>query len=426
MRASGLNSTRNPNPWLWIPSLYLAEGLPNAIVVTVAVVLLKNMGLDNGRVALYTSLLYLPWVIKPFWSPFVDIIGSKRRWIWIMQIGLAAGMAVIALTLGAPWWLAAAMASFWGVAFCSATHDIAADGFYMLALSDKEQAFFVGIRSTFYRMANLLASGGVVWLAGHMMRSGMKVTLAWQIIFAALSAFFLLAALWHRSILPVPLSDKSVSAKNISDIMADFALTFKTFFRRQHIRVALAFMLLYRLPEALLCKMVQPFLLDSVGDGGLGLTTEQVGLANGTCGVIGIVVGGIVGGIVMSRFGLRRCIWPMALSLTLPSAFYCYFAAVQPSGMWLICSGIALEQFGYGFGFTAYMVYLMAFCEGSEYTTSHYAFSTGIMALGLMLPGLGAGQLQLECGYATFFAIVMLLCIPTFIVTALVRPTLKR
>lgn len=424
MPGSGLKSTRNP--WWWIPSLYLAEGLPNAIVVTVAVVLLKNMGLDNGRVTLYTSLFYLPWVIKPFWSPFVDIFGSKRSWIWVMQFCLAAGTALIALTLGSDWWLAAALVSFWGVAFCSATHDIAADGFYMLGLDAKNQAFFVGIRSTFYRLANLLASGGVVWMAGRMMNSGMEVTPVWQIIFAALSLFFMAAALWHRAILPYPQTDGRNAVRSVKEILADFGQTFKTFFARPHIFNALAFMLLYRLPEALLGKMVQPFLLDSVADGGLGLTTEQVGLANGTFGVIGIVAGGIVGGITVARYGLRRCLWPMALALTLPSGFYWYLAAFPTADITLISSGIALEQFGYGFGFTAYMMYLMLFCEGSEFTTSHYAFSTGIMALGLMLPGLGAGALQLAVGYPVFFAVVMLLCIPTLIVTALVRPALNK
>lgn len=424
MPASGLKSKRSP--WLWIPSLYLVEGLPNAIVVTVAVVLLKNMGLDNGRVALYTSMLYLPWVIKPFWSPFVDILGSKRKWIWSMQILLAIGMAVLALTLDMSWWLAVALASFWGVAFSSATHDIAADGFYMLALDDRTQAFFVGIRSTFYRLANLLASGGIVWFAGRLMSKGVDVAPAWQMIFAGVAVLFLVAALWHKAKLPRPAGDENRYVRSFSEVLNDFVQTFKTFFAKPHILSALAFMLLYRLPEAFLGKMVQPFLLDSAADGGLGLSTEQVGLANGTLGVIGIVAGGIVGGMTMARFGLRRCIWPMALALTVPSAFYCYLAASQTSDMAVICVGIAIEQFGYGFGFTAYMMYLMLFCEGSEFTTAHYAFSTGIMALGLMLPGLGAGALQLSIGYPAFFAVIMLLCVPTFIVTALVRPLLKK
>lgn len=420
MHANGLKPTNN-KPWQWVPSLYLIEGLPNALVVTVAVVMLKNLGLDNDNVAFYTSLLYLPWVIKPLWSPFVDIIGSKRRWITAMQLLMGLCMIAISLSLSFPLWLAIALSGFWGAAFCSATHDIAADGFYLLALSEKQQAFFVGIRSTFYRLANLIASGGIVWLAGRMMSSGIEVSTAWQSIFAGLGILFFLAAVWHRIVLPRPASDRPAEAADATKILREFVQTFKTFFEKPGIVVALLFMLLYRLPEAFLCKMVQPFLLDSRADGGLQLTVEQVGIANGTFGVIGIVLGGIIGGIIIARFGLRRCIWPMALSLTLPSALYCYLAAFPTDNMLLICSGIAVEQFGYGFGFTAYMMYLMKFSEGSAFATAHYAFSTGLMAIGLMLPGMMAGKLQLAVGYPMFFTIVMVMCLATFAVTYLVR-----
>lgn len=419
MHAIGLKTTRNP--WLWIPSLYLAEGLPNAIVVTVAVVLLKNLGMDNSHVALYTSLLYIPWVIKPFWAPFVDILSSKRHWIIAMQLLIFASAAAVALLLPVHSHIAALLAAFWSMAFASATHDIAADGFYMLGLDGRRQAFFVGIRSTFYRLANLLASGGLVWLAGRMMEAGTSASSSWQAIFTAIALFFCLCALWHHMILPRPDADHRNAAQSAGAIFRDFALSFKTFFTKPGIAPALAFMLLYRLPEALLGKMVQPFLLDPAEAGGLALTTAQVGLANGTYGVAGIVAGGIVGGMCIARFGLRRCMWPMALMLTLPSALYCFLAAGISADMPLICAGIAFEQFGYGFGFTAYMVYLMKFCEGSAYTTSHYAFSTGIMALGLMLPGLFAGALQHALGYLTFFIVVMALSPATFIVTDIIR-----
>ena len=429
MHASGLNNTavkrRAWYPWLWVPSLYLAEGLPNAVVVTVAVVMLKNLGLDNSSVAFYTSLLYLPWVIKPFWAPFVDIFSTKRRWILAMQFCMGFGMALVALSLHAPWWLAAVLTALWFTAFCSATHDVAADGFYMLALNESEQAYFVGIRSTFYRLANLLASGGVVWAAGRLLNLGWTAQGAWTALFGAMATFFVLAAIWHRFILPTPDSDRPNKARGARDIMRDFAGSFVTFVKLPHFWISLAFLLLYRLPEAVLCKLVQPFLMDPTAAGGLGLSTEQVGLANGTCGVLGIVAGGILGGVAIGLWGLRKCLWPMALLLTIPSGFYCYLAAYQPDNMVLICIGMALEQFGYGFGFTAYMMYMMRMCEGSAYTTSHYAFCTGIMALGLMVPGLFSGALQQAVGYPTFFAIVMLLCIPTLIISAIVRPYLK-
>lgn len=423
MPVNGLKPRRNP--WLWIPSLYLAEGFPNAVVVTVAVVLLKNMGMDNGRVAFYTSLLYLPWVVKPFWAPFVDMFLTKRTWIVMMQLAIFVGLGVVAGFLSTPFWLSAALGALWWTAFSSATHDIAADGFYMLALDEQRQAFFVGIRSTFYRAANMIASGGVVWAAGHLVSAGRSVPVAWTLMFGAMALLFMAFSLWHWIALPVPPADVPNKSKVSKQILTEFAETFTSFFRKPGILTALSFMLLYRLPEAVLCKMVQPFLLDSTADGGLGLTIEQVGLANGTFGVAGIVAGGIVGGIVMARFGLKQCLWPMALMLTLPSGFYCYLAWAMPTDMTLICSGMTFEQFGYGFGFTAYMMYMMQFCEGSEYTTSHYAFCTGLMALGLMLPGMAAGWIEQASGYFNFFIIVMILCIATFIVTGVAKSKLK-
>lgn len=426
MPESGLKQRpANPGgrrPWLWIPSLYLIEGLPNAVVATLSVILLKDMGVDNAKVALFTSLLYLPWVIKPFWAPFVDIFMTKRRWTIIMQFFMAAGMAAVALALPGPAFFALSLAAFWGVALSSATHDIAADGFYLLALNAKDQAFFVGIRSTFYRLANLMASGGIVFLAGWLIRRGMPVTTSWSIMFVALSAIFLIGAVYHSFVLPRPTTDTNNHEKNTRSIVKDFARTLSTFFKKPQIATALAFMLLYRLPEALLGKIVQPFLKDPVELGGLGLSTEQIGVANGTFGVIGIVLGGIIGGILVSRHGLKKMLWPMALALTLPSGLYWYLAAAQPSSIWFISLGLLVEQFGYGFGFTAYMVYLIYFCDGSKYSTSHYAFCTGIMALGLMLPGMIAGHIQMAVGYIDFFKIVMLSCLPTFAVCALINP----
>lgn len=424
MPASGLNST-NRKPWLWVPSLYLIEGLPNAVVVTLAVIMLKDLGVDNGRVALYTSLLYLPWVVKPFWAPFVDIVLSKRTWTLLMQLAMGLGMATVALAVPTQAFFALTLAAFWGVAFCSATHDIAADGFYLIALNRSDQAWFVGIRSTFYRLANLMASGGVVWLAGYLIRRGTEVPLAWSLMFVGLAALTLCAAIYHAFILPRPEADHSHGTPKAAQVAADFGHTLVTFVRKPHFLSALAFMLLYRLPEAVLGKVVQPFLKDPLEAGGLGLTTEQVGIANGTFGVLGIVLGGIIGGMAVSRWGLRQMLWPMALMLTLPSAFYCYLAWVQPQSLWVISGGIFVEQFGYGFGFTAYMMYLIYFCDGSRYSTSHYAFCTGVMALGLMLPGLGAGHLQMAVGYPAFFAVVMACCLPTFAVCALVRRLIK-
>ena len=407
-------------PLRWVPSLYLIEGLPNAVVVTLAVIMLKDMGIDNAKVAMYTSLLYLPWAIKPFWAPFVDIMLTKRIWTVMMQFALCAGMAGVAIALPTPAFFSLSLAAFWGIAFCSATHDIAADGYYLLALDRDQQAFYVGIRSTFYRLANLMTSGGIVFAAGVLINRGIAVSTAWSIMFVVLSALLLAApytTLLHcRDHRPTSRTKRTLRVRySAVSLKRSPLLSQKTFHLRAGVHAAV------QAAGSIVRQMVQPFLKDPLSVGGLGLSTDQIGIAYGTFGVTGIVLGGIIGGMCVSRYGLKRMLWPMALSLTLPSAFYWYLAVAQPSQMWLISSGIFVEQFGYGFGFTAYMMYLMYFSEGSEYSTSHYAFCTGIMALGLMLPGLMAGHLELAVGYVNFFMTVMICCIPTFAVCALVK-----
>ena len=422
MLANGLNSTSKNlhSPWRWVPSLYLIEGLPNALVVTVSVIILKDMGVDNALAVFATSLLYLPWVVKPLWAPFVDAAFSKRRWIVAMQLAMAVGLAAVAVGLQTAWFFTVSIAAFWCVAFCSATHDIAADGFYMLALDEKSQATFVGIRSTCYRIATLAASGGVVWLAGRLMRHGAGAASVWSIMLAALALFFALGAIFHNGVLPTPSAD--VNRQPRGSVPADFGRCIAGFFRKPHILPALLFMLFYRFPEALLSKVVPVFLKDADA---MAMNNEQVGIAYGMAGVIGLVAGGIVGGVCVARYGLRRCLWPMALMLTVPSAFYVYLAVDLPESLALVSAGLAIEQFGYGFGFTAYMMYLIYFCSGSDYTTSHYALCTGIMAAGLMLPGMAAGWLQQQLGYANFFIWIMVSCVLTFAACLLIMPQLK-
>lgn len=598
-------------PWTWIPTLYFAQGIPYVIVMTVAVIMYKRLGISNTDIALYTSWLYLPWVIKPFWSPFVDLIKTKRWWIVSMQLLIGAGLAGVAFFIPAPFFFQATLAVFWLLAFSSATHDIAADGFYMLALDDSQQSFFVGIRSTFYRLAMITGQGLLIILAGALevstgttplkievessntinneiyipsfensfaengdvyfysypekliistenisseqlnelkafakeqneingfinkevtttassventqtswwaknvseplgsfikenfgeneskktqqlsgnlqgnagliavslsskpkpgeemvlntrFSSGDKsislvsgerfvfnednwdkpayllvqidrkltdevsatlsavsgnLPLAWSITFYILAGFFILIFIYHRFILPKPASDAPQSHPS-SEIMKQFGKTFSSFFQKKGIGLALAFMLLYRLSEAMLVKLASPFLLDSREVGGLGLTTGQVGFVYGTVGIIALTLGGIIGGVAASRKGLKYWIWPMALSITLPNAAYVYLAMATPDNMFLINLAVAFEQFGYGFGFTAYMLYLIYFSDG-EHKTAHYAIATGFMALGMMLPGMMAGWLQDLIGYSHFFIFVMICTIPTLLI----------
>lgn len=577
------------NPWTWVPTLYVAEGLPYVAVMTISVIMYKRLGISNTDIALYTGWLYLPWVIKPFWSPFVDLIKTKRWWTVSMQFCIAIAFAAIALSLPTSAFFQLTLAAFWLVAFTSATHDIAADGYYMHALDDHEQSLYVGIRSTFYRIATVAGQGLLVILAGLIeMSSGLEpaqlqvqatpttitltdvsasqsaqhfiftpvasadsmlslldyakqqnaangfaqqeltvaeqasssegaftqwvrstfgeaprttttltprkhlvgvslaqqpdtdepivlnmafksgdqsisldakttrfeftkdnwnqqalmvitidpklkdtttasfeglsgnIPFAWLVVFVALSVFFFLVSLYHQFILPKPATDKPSKEMTASSIMSEFLGTFRTFFTKKNALVAILFMLLYRLPEAQLVKLINPFMLDPIDKGGLGLTTGQVGFVYGTVGIIGLTIGGILGGIAAAHGGLKRWLWPMVLAITLPDLVYVYLSYAQPQSLFMVNSCIFIEQFGYGFGFTAYMLYLIYYSDG-PHKTAHYAMCTGFMALGMMLPGMMAGWLQECIGYRHFFVWTMICCAATFAVCAFLR-----
>ena len=427
-----MKKNQNINPWGWIPTLYFAEGIPYFIVNTISVIMFTNMGMSKGDMAMYTSLLYLPWVIKPLWSPFVDIIKTKRWWIMAMQIIMSAAFALVAFSLphpsaetiaagGTPVSLfTLTLVLFWITAFASATHDIAADGFYMLALRPDEQSLFVGIRSTFYRLSSIFGQGVLVVIAGMLERITGDIPKACSVTLLISAVLFAAITLWHTFRLPKAEADTARSNTSARDIIKEFGRTFVTFFRKKGIWLAMLFMLLYRLPEAFLVKMMNPFLLDSLAEGGLALSTESVGLVYGTVGVAALTVGGILGGIAAAKWGLKKCLWPMALSLTLPCLSFVFLAAFQPSSIWIIGSCVALDQFGYGFGFTAYMLYLIYFSDG-EFKTAHYSLCTAFMALSMMLPGMVAGYLQEAVGYTNFFIFVMICCLVTVFVTMMVK-----
>lgn len=395
------------SPWIWIPTLYFAEGLPYVLVMTVSVIMYKNLGISNGDIAFYTSWLYLPWVIKPFWSPLVDLLKTKRWWIASMQMLIGVGLAGIAFFIPTNYFFQTTLAFFWLLAFSSATHDIAADGFYMLALKENEQSLFVGIRNTFYRIATVTGEGLLVMLAGFLSTKISDVAYAWSLTFFITSGLFLVIFAYHQFQLPKPKIDVQHSLQNFGEL-------FVSFFKKKNIIISFLFLLLYRLGEAQLAKLAAPFLLDSVDVGGLGVSTENVGLIKGTIGVVALLAGGILGGIVVAKNGLKTWLWPMALLMNLPNLIYVYFAYVQPQSLWIIASGVAFEQFGYGFGFTAFTLYLIFMSQG-EFKTAHYAIGTGIMALGMMLPGMFAGSVQESIGYGPFFIWVCLCTIPGFI-----------
>jgi PAT family beta-lactamase induction signal transducer AmpG len=410
----------NRNPWLWVPSLYLAEGIPYMIAMTVSVVLYKNLGLSNTEIALYTSWLYLPWVIKPFWSPFVDMFRTKRFWIVLMQLAIGGAFACVALTLPAADYVKYTLAMFWIMAFSSATHDIAADGFYMLGLDTPQQAAFVGVRTIFYRIATIASKGGLVILAGFLQEHGHTVKSAWAVTFFFAAAVFLALCLYHFFVLPHPASDRSAPLDKSKGVVAEYFRIMSLFFRRKDIVVIILFLLFYRFAEAQLVKMVAPFLLDAREAGGLGLSTAEVGVIYGTVGVIALMLGGLLGGYAIYRNGLKFWLWPMVIIMNVPDLIFVYLSHAQPDSVWLIGAALALEQFGYGFGFTAYTMYMIMISQG-EYKTVFYAIGTGIMALGMMIPAMGSGWIQEQLGYINFYYWILATTIPGFIVAALVK-----
>lgn len=404
-------SEKKTSGWAWIPTLYFAQGLPYVAVMTIAVIMYKKMGLSNTDIALYTSWLYLPWVIKPIWSPFVDIVKTKRWWVVTMQAFVAAGFAGVAFSIPTEFYLQVSLAFFWLLAFSSATHDIAADGFYMLGLTTGEQSFFVGIRNTFYRLATIFGQGVLVMFAGWLETSRNDIPLSWSITFFLLAGIFIGLALYHNFILPRPAADIKRPGMNARQLFADFLITFVSFFKKKDLGLMFFFLLTYRLGESQLVKIASPFLLDGKEAGGLELSTSTVGMIYGTIGVIALLLGGVVGGLLVSKDGFKRWILPMALAINLPDLLYVYLAGVTPEDVWVVITSVAIEQFGYGFGFTAYMLYLIYIANG-EHKTAHYAIGTGFMALGMMLPGMAAGWIEETVGYTNFFIWVCICTIP--------------
>lgn len=387
--------------------------------MVVSAIMYKNLGVSNAEIAFYTSWLNLPWVIKPLWSPVVDLLKTRRSWIWVMQLVVGAGLAGVALTIPVEAFFQWTLVFFFLIAFSSATHDIAADGFYMLALTENRQAFFVGIRNTFYRVANITGQGLLVVFAGMVQRHTGDTVFAWSMAFAAMALLLVCFGVYHLLILPRPVMDQPGVTKSTAQFLREFGDTFAAFFRKPGIVPILLFLLLYRFAEAQLSKVAQLFLLESRDAGGLGLSTEQVGFLYGVVGVIALLSGGVLGGVAASRQGLRFWLWPMALAINAPNLAYVYLAWARPESLTVIGSCVVVELFGYGFGFSAYMLYMLYVARG-RHQTAHYALCTGFMALGMMLPGMWSGALQEKIGYGQFFLWVMAATIPSFVVVKLI------
>ena len=432
-----MKSLKSINPWLWVPTLYFLQGIPYFLVNNISMVMFNQMGVPNGEMSFFTTLLYFPWALKFLWAPFVDLIRTKRWWFLTMQF-LMLGLAVLTIfsipqpdpaTIAA---MGTEVKLFMGVliafivmAFASATHDIAADGFYMLALTSGVQAEMIGWRSVFYRLSNVFCNSALIAIPGiiydwTIKQGEQNMPLAWKVTMVITAVIFALMAVWHMFFTPRPDADKPNAETSVKDIISGFGKAFATYFTKPGLWIAILFMLLYRLPEGFLMKMIYPFLLGARETGGLGLTMQELGVVYGAIGVIFLLLGGILGGFYISRVGLKKAFWWMALAMTLPCLSFVYLSTYMPENMVYISIALAIEQFGYGFGFTAYMMYMMFFSEG-EFKTSHYAICTSFMALSMILPGLVAGYIQEAIGYQNFFWMVIACSVGTILATFLAR-----
>ena len=407
---------KDKGAWAWVPALYFTQGLPYVLIVTVSVIMYKKLGVSNEDIGLYTSLLYLPWVLKPLWSPFVDLTSTKRKWFLSMQLLISIALLGVALTIPTNMFFVATLACFWMAAFASATNDIASDGYYMLGLTENKQSFFVGMRSTFYRLAMVTGEGLIVIIAGFLENKYGDTTKAWSITMTVAAFLMLIMTVSNFFVAPKYESYKAI----VSEKPKGFLEVFSSFFKKPGIGIALAFILTFRLGESQLVKMAAPFLLDTPDKGGLGYSTEQLGTIFGTAGVIFLSIGGILGGILISRDGLKKWMLPMVLSLNLPNMLYAILAATNTTNIYAVTGTVIFEKFGYGFGFAAFLMYLIYIANGKS-KTSHYAIATGFMALGMMLPGMVSGYIQQWLGYDGFFIWVVIAALPALLLLKFIK-----
>ena len=411
---------KNSNAWLWIPSLYFASGLPYHAITSISDIMYKDMGISNADIALYTSILLIPWTIKPLWSPFVEMLSTRRKWTLYSQIALAICFTAVAFAIPSAYFLPLTLAAFMIGAFVSSTHDIALDGFYILGLPQDKQSFFSGIRNTFYRIATVFSSGVLVMLANKLSNHFGNNSIAWSATFVTTAIIMAVLFIYHRKTLPCPKNDICRETNGIKEIFNNFGDIIKTYFQKPGIGATILFLLLFRFPEAQLGKIGKLFLMDSIEAGGLALSLGDIGFVNGVVGIVGLIIGGIAGGICISRKGLKYWLWPMVIAISLPDIVYVYMSSALPQDITTISFCIFIEQLGYGFGFTAYTLYMIYFAQG-KYPTAHFAISTAFMSLGMMLPGMISGKIQEYLGYEKFFVWIMACTIITFAVSSLIK-----
>jgi MFS transporter, PAT family, beta-lactamase induction signal transducer AmpG len=395
------------HPALWVPSLYFAMGTPMTAVTVMSAVMYKNLGLSNAEIALYTGSMYLPWVIKPLWSPVVEMFRTKRFFVLAMELVMAVTFAVGALALGTPHWLAGTIALFWITGFASATQDIAADGVYISAMSHREQAAYVGVQGVFWNLGRIIATGLLVSLTGILHgRMGLDWFRSWTLVMGALAVVMALSWVWHLRLLPTGGTAAS-APQGLSDAVRTFKSAFTTFFAKKMIWRMIAVAYFYRFGEGLIDKIGPLFLLDRRALGGLELDNVQLGTINGTYGTVAFIVGALLGGLFSARKGLRATFFVLLLALNVPHLTYLYLSQARPQSLGIVALAVTIEKFGYGFGSVGHMLYMMQQMAPGPYKTAHYAFATGVMGLCMMSTGMVSGILQQAVGYQGFFLVVL-------------------
>lgn len=419
---------KKKSPILWVPTLYFAMGLPFVVLNMVSSLMFKGLGVSDAKITLWTSLIMLPWTLKFIWSPFLEIFKTKKFFVILTQILTGVGFAGIGLALQMPAFFAISIGLMAVIAFSGATHDIAADGIYMSDLSKQDQAKYIGWQGAFYNIAKIVASGGLVWLAGFLIikfGGGDGATpdaqhdataQAWGIIMAVLSALMVVLGLYHVKILPTGGSEASKKG-SVREVGHELAEVVKSFFQKKHVWYYIAFIIIYRLAEGFVIKVVPLFLKAGRDVGGLGLTEQEIGLYYGTYGAAAFVIGSILAGYYISHFGLKKTLFSLCCIFNLPFIAYTLLAMYQPESNLLIGGAIIIEYFGYGFGFVGLTLFMMQQIAPGKHQMAHYAFASGIMNLGVMLPGSISGAVCDSLGYEKFFMFTLIAIIPALLIT---------
>ena len=406
---------RRVNPVLWVPTLYFAMGMPFVVLNMVSTLMYKGMGVSDAQITFWASLIMLPWTLKPLWSPFLEMYKTKKFFVVLTQMLSGIMFALIAFALNLPSFFAITIAMFAVIALSGATHDIAADGTYMAVLSNEEQAKWIGWQGAFYNVAKIAATGGLVYLAGVFIDE-FGVTKAWMFIMLIIAVIMCVIGCYHFFVLPSD-GHASEQKKTFSETMHELIGVFAEFFKKKHIWYYIAFIILYRFAEGFAIKIVPLFLKASRADQGLGMSEQEIGLCYGTFGAAAFVLGSILGGNYIARRGLQKSLFSLALIFNIPFVAYTLLAVYQPESLWLIGTGIVLEYFGYGFGFVGLTLFMMQQIAPGKHKMSHYAFASGIMNLGVMLPGMMSGEISTALGYRNFFIFVLVCAIPALLIT---------